>query len=185
MLAAAQRYRLLLCPTLPVPSVKAGESYVDRPLVANGKPQADIGDWLTTAVFNILGRCPVMSVPSGFASTGVPTGLSIVGRTFDDVSVLRAAAAFEQARPWRDKAARRSKLPYRPIEFLSMTPSEPTWAIIPIRVIPVTTAGDSSGRDSHMRRNDIERSCLAAHVPITAKRDGVQVGNITRRELGP
>jgi aspartyl-tRNA(Asn)/glutamyl-tRNA(Gln) amidotransferase subunit A len=49
-------------------------------------------------------------VPSGFASTGVPTGLQIVGRTFDDVSVFRAAAAFEKAKPWLDTPARRPKL---------------------------------------------------------------------------
>jgi Asp-tRNA(Asn)/Glu-tRNA(Gln) amidotransferase A subunit family amidase len=44
----------------------------------------------------------VASVPSGFASTGVPTGIQIVGRSFDDLSVFRAAAAYERARPWLD-----------------------------------------------------------------------------------
>jgi Asp-tRNA(Asn)/Glu-tRNA(Gln) amidotransferase A subunit family amidase len=105
-----QRYRLLICPTLPVPSVKAGEDYVDTKLVINGKPQAGINHWLMTICFNMMSRCPVMSVPSGFAATRVPTGLSIVGRTFDDVSVFRAAAAFEQAQPWLDTPARRPKL---------------------------------------------------------------------------
>jgi len=105
-----QRYRLLLCPTLPVPSVKAGEDYVDTPLVINGKPQPTIEHWLMTICFNMMSRCPVMSVPSGFAGTGVPTGLSIVGRTYDDVSVFRAAAAFERAQPWLDVPARRPKL---------------------------------------------------------------------------
>jgi aspartyl-tRNA(Asn)/glutamyl-tRNA(Gln) amidotransferase subunit A len=105
-----QRYRLLLCPTLPVPSVKAGEDYVDTPLVINGKPQPSIEYWLMTICFNMMSRCPVMSVPSGFATTGVPTGLSIVGRTYDDVSVFRAAAAFERAQPWLDTPARRPKL---------------------------------------------------------------------------
>ena len=105
-----QTYRLLLCPTLPVPSVKAGEDYVDTPLVINGKPQPSIEDWLMTICFNMMSRCPVMSVPSGFATNGVPTGLSIVGRTYDDVSVFRAGAAFERAQPWLDTPARRPKL---------------------------------------------------------------------------
>lgn len=105
-----QRYRLLLCPTLPVPSVKAGEDLVDAPLVINGKPQPTIEHWLMTICFNMMSRCPVMSVPSGLASTGVPTGLSIVGRTYDDVSVFRAAAAFERAQPWLDVPARRPRL---------------------------------------------------------------------------
>jgi amidase len=48
-----------------------------------------------------LSQVPVISLPSGFGSSGVPTGVQIVGRTYDDISVFRAAAAFEQARPWR------------------------------------------------------------------------------------
>ncbi|MGH6958904.1 MAG: amidase, partial [Dongiaceae bacterium] len=108
--AVLQKYRVLLCPTLPLPATKAGESYVKRKLRINGKPQEGIDSWLMTICFNIASRCPVMSVPSGLASNGVPTGLSIVGRTFDDVSVFRAAAAFERADPWYTKAARRPKL---------------------------------------------------------------------------
>jgi aspartyl-tRNA(Asn)/glutamyl-tRNA(Gln) amidotransferase subunit A len=95
---------------LPVPSLKAGESYVERKLVIDGKPQESICHWLMTVCFNLMGRCPVMSVPSGFASTGVPTGLSLVGRAYDDVSVFRAAAAFEKVQPWLDTPARRPKL---------------------------------------------------------------------------
>lgn len=45
----------------------------------------------------MLHNCPVMSVPSGTAKSGVPTGIQLVGRTFDDVTVFRAAAAYEQA----------------------------------------------------------------------------------------
>ena len=41
-----------------------------------------------------------MSVPSGFAANGVPTGVQIVGRTFEDASVFRAASAYERLRPW-------------------------------------------------------------------------------------
>ena len=52
--------------------------------------------------FNLTGH-PAISVPSGFASDGLPTGLQIVGRWAHDLDVLRAAALFEQARPWADK----------------------------------------------------------------------------------
>jgi amidase len=108
--ALLQKYRILLCPTLPLPATKAGESYVKRKLRIDGKPQATISHWLMTICFNIMSRCPVMSMPSGLASNGVPTGLSIVGRTYDDVSVFRAAAAFERARPWYTTPALRPKL---------------------------------------------------------------------------
>ena len=94
------KYRILLCPTLPLPATRAGESYVKRQLRINGKPQGGIERWLMTICFNILSRCPVISMPSGLAATGVPTGLSIVGRSYDDVSIFRAAAAFERERPW-------------------------------------------------------------------------------------
>ena len=92
-----ERYRIFLCPTLPVPSVEAGNSYLTEQLLINGNPQGDIEDWLTTIVFNIMSRCPVLAVPSGFAKGKVPTGLSIVGRTYDDESVFHAGAAYESA----------------------------------------------------------------------------------------
>jgi Asp-tRNA(Asn)/Glu-tRNA(Gln) amidotransferase A subunit family amidase len=47
-----------------------------------------------------------MSVPSGLSGDGVPTGLSIVGKTFDDVTVFRIAAAHEERLPWQDAPAR-------------------------------------------------------------------------------
>jgi Asp-tRNA(Asn)/Glu-tRNA(Gln) amidotransferase A subunit family amidase len=37
----------------------------------------------------------------------VPTGLSVVGRTYDDITAFRIAAAHEQRFPWLDEAARR------------------------------------------------------------------------------
>jgi amidase len=39
-------------------------------------------------------------VPSGFSSDGVPTGLQLVGRTFDDVTPFRIGAALERAGLW-------------------------------------------------------------------------------------
>jgi Asp-tRNA(Asn)/Glu-tRNA(Gln) amidotransferase A subunit family amidase len=49
--------------------------------------------------FNMLSRCPVLAVPSGMASSGVSTGVQSVGKTFDDVTVFRAGASLETARP--------------------------------------------------------------------------------------
>jgi aspartyl-tRNA(Asn)/glutamyl-tRNA(Gln) amidotransferase subunit A len=60
-----------------------------------------------TVPFNIASRCPVISVPSGRSRDGVPTGLSIVGKTYDDVTAFRVAAAHEQRFPWFDTAERR------------------------------------------------------------------------------
>jgi aspartyl-tRNA(Asn)/glutamyl-tRNA(Gln) amidotransferase subunit A len=108
--AVLNRYRLLVCPTFALPAFEAGEEYLDVGPIINGRR---VEHWLETAMtipFNICSRCPVMSVPSGFSRNGVPTGLQIVGRTYDDVSVFRAAAAFERARPWLDSPSRRPEL---------------------------------------------------------------------------
>ncbi|HCU89805.1 MAG TPA: amidase, partial [Gammaproteobacteria bacterium] len=52
--------------------------------------------------FNMTGQ-PAATVPAGFTRDGLPVGLQIAGGHLDDPMVLRAAAAFEAARPWVDK----------------------------------------------------------------------------------
>jgi aspartyl-tRNA(Asn)/glutamyl-tRNA(Gln) amidotransferase subunit A len=60
-------------------------------------------NWIAfTFPFNFTGQ-PAMSIPCGFTAAGLPVGLQIVGRRFDEATVLRLAAAFERAHPWRDK----------------------------------------------------------------------------------
>ena len=54
-------------------------------------------------VFFNLTQQPAASVRCGFTSEGLPVGLHVVGRWGDEVSVLRASAAFEQMRPWADR----------------------------------------------------------------------------------
>ena len=95
-----RQYNVMLCPTLGVPSVAADHSIFDTEVVINGHPVDPYFGWCLTYPFNTLGQLPVASVPSGVASNGVPTGMQIVGRPYDDISVFRAALAFEEARPW-------------------------------------------------------------------------------------
>jgi amidase len=52
-----------------------------------------------TYAFSVLGL-PAISIPCGFTSAGLPVGLQIVGKRRGEAAVLRAAAAFEAARPW-------------------------------------------------------------------------------------
>ncbi len=56
-----------------------------------------------TGLFNNVAQCPALSVPSGFTAAGLPTALQIVGRRFDDLTVLDIGAALEAVRPWADK----------------------------------------------------------------------------------
>jgi aspartyl-tRNA(Asn)/glutamyl-tRNA(Gln) amidotransferase subunit A len=68
-------------------------------------PQHD-WDWLSWAEFSYpfnMSWNPASNVPCGFTADGLPVGLQIVGRRFDDLGVLQASAAFEQVQPWADK----------------------------------------------------------------------------------
>ena len=54
-----------------------------------------------SAPFNLTGS-PAMSIPCGFSKAGLPLGLQIAGRAFDEATVLRAGQAYESATPWHD-----------------------------------------------------------------------------------
>lgn len=104
-----EKYDALVCPTFAVPGLPA-EYDTDEPAFVNGRPARDWLDVLMTIPFNIASRCPVVSVPSGRSREGVPTGLSIVGKTYDDVTVFHVAAAHEKRFPWLDAPERRPGL---------------------------------------------------------------------------
>jgi aspartyl-tRNA(Asn)/glutamyl-tRNA(Gln) amidotransferase subunit A len=55
-----------------------------------------------TMPFNVTGS-PAMSVCCGFTPAGLPLSFQIVGKRFDDATVLRAADAYERATPWRER----------------------------------------------------------------------------------
>ena len=95
-----EKYDALVCPTLAVSGLPAEHDDGGTDLTINGKPTSNYVGWSSTWAFNNMAWCPVMSIPSGFGSGGMPTGLQIVGRTFDDPTVFRIASAFEQSRPW-------------------------------------------------------------------------------------
>jgi aspartyl-tRNA(Asn)/glutamyl-tRNA(Gln) amidotransferase subunit A len=93
---------------LLTPSVSVAAFPAERVLPAHWPDHA--WDWLSWAEFsypfNMSGN-PACSIPCGFTSGGLPVGLQIVGRRFDDLGVLQASSAFEGARPW---AARKPPL---------------------------------------------------------------------------
>ncbi len=81
-------YDVIVGPTTPTPAFKVGE-IIDNPLTMY------TNDILTIPV-NLAG-VPGMSVPCGFSSDGLPIGLQIIGKHFDEATMLRTAYAFEQA----------------------------------------------------------------------------------------
>jgi aspartyl-tRNA(Asn)/glutamyl-tRNA(Gln) amidotransferase subunit A len=93
-----ERYDALICPTLTIPALPVDGCWNGR---GPGLGMGALGhDHLMTIPFNIASRCPVLNVPSGFAASGVPTGLQIVGRTFDDEVPFHLGSALERAGFW-------------------------------------------------------------------------------------
>ena len=86
---AFKKVDVIAAPTAPTPAFKLGEK-VDDPLAMY---LADI----YTVTANLAG-IPGISVPCGESRDGLPIGLQIFGRHFDEATVLRAAGAYEKAR---------------------------------------------------------------------------------------
>jgi aspartyl-tRNA(Asn)/glutamyl-tRNA(Gln) amidotransferase subunit A len=88
-------YDLLVTPTLSIPAFDAGKEVADKML------QSRWTDWTPfTFPFNLTQQ-PAASIPCGLTAAGLPVGLHLVGPKYADALVLRAARAFETARPIR------------------------------------------------------------------------------------
>jgi aspartyl-tRNA(Asn)/glutamyl-tRNA(Gln) amidotransferase subunit A len=88
---AFQRCDAIITPTAPTTAFKIGEKIQD-PL------QMYLSDIYTISV-NLAGF-PALSLPCGFDGDGMPIGLQIIGKHFDEATVLRLAYAYEQATDW-------------------------------------------------------------------------------------
>jgi Asp-tRNA(Asn)/Glu-tRNA(Gln) amidotransferase A subunit family amidase len=88
----------LICPTTALPALPIGVTEAE---FGHDDDQGRFHHFEMTFPFNMIAQCPALSVPSGFTRTGLPTGLQIVGRRYDDAMVLRIGAALEEALGWR------------------------------------------------------------------------------------
>jgi aspartyl-tRNA(Asn)/glutamyl-tRNA(Gln) amidotransferase subunit A len=94
-----QNWDFLLTPAVSVAAFPAEK------LMPEHWPQHD-WDWVSWAEFSYpfnMSWNPAASVPCGFTAEGLPVGLQIVGKRFDDLGVLQASAAFEAIQPWAGK----------------------------------------------------------------------------------
>ncbi len=88
-------FDLLVTPSLPIAAFTAG---LEKPESMTGDRWAD---WTPfTYPFNLTGQ-PACSVPCGFTTAGLPIGMQMVGPRYADALVLKAARAFESARPFK------------------------------------------------------------------------------------
>lgn len=95
--ALLAEFDAIVCPTMGTTGLVAGDDHVGVDFSVNGVTLPHYLLGALTPPFNIASRCPVLSVPTGLADNGVPTGMQIVGRTYDDPTAFRLAMAFETA----------------------------------------------------------------------------------------
>lgn len=88
MAGVMARYDALICPTMAGIG-SAAEGQADSTALLRQDAM--------TYPFNLLSRHPVLNVPSGVASNGVPTGVQVVGRPYDEATAFRIGAALEGA----------------------------------------------------------------------------------------
>jgi amidase len=90
-----EKYDVLVSPTIGSNKLGADFNPAHEGYVVNGKTlEYDLG-LSCCFIFNMMGRCPSMSVPSGLGDNGVPTGLHIAAKAYDDIAVFEIAAALE------------------------------------------------------------------------------------------
>jgi aspartyl-tRNA(Asn)/glutamyl-tRNA(Gln) amidotransferase subunit A len=97
--AALARRDVLLSPAAPIPATRIGETEA-----AFGEGTIDVRSSLLrfTRPFNFTGH-PACALPCGFTPAGLPIGLQIVGRPFDEATVLRAADAYQRVTDWHTR----------------------------------------------------------------------------------
>ncbi|GAB4387793.1 MAG: Asp-tRNA(Asn)/Glu-tRNA(Gln) amidotransferase subunit GatA [Thermodesulfovibrionales bacterium] len=91
---ALAKVDVIATPTTPETAFRIGEKTAD-PL------RMYLSDIFTISV-NLAGS-PAISVPCGFSASGLPVGLQIIGRHFDEPTVLRVAHAYEQSEEWHGR----------------------------------------------------------------------------------
>ena len=90
---------VVIGPTTPITAWKRGEWTVQ----VAGKPESVLAaSWRFTYPYNLTGL-PAISVPCGFDRDGLPIGLQIAGKPFDEMTVLRIAHAYERGQDWKDR----------------------------------------------------------------------------------
>lgn len=90
---------ILITPTTAVPAFDLGIMFPKKINEKNVSPTA----WQAfTFPFNLTEQ-PAASIPCGWSKEGLPIGMQIIGRKFDEKTILQVSKAFEEAKPWQNK----------------------------------------------------------------------------------
>ena len=100
--AALREVDAIVAPTVPVPAPPIGAENVEVDGEQIGVRAALVG---MNRSANFTGH-PAISVPCGFTRAGLPIGLQLIGRSFDESTLLRIAFAYEREHDWRARHPR-------------------------------------------------------------------------------
>jgi aspartyl-tRNA(Asn)/glutamyl-tRNA(Gln) amidotransferase subunit A len=93
-----QRVNALILPTLPIVAIPVGQAGQDI-LIDGVRENATVSLLRLTMPFNLAGL-PAISFPCGFTTDGLPIGLQVAGKPFEESVILRIAYAYQQLTDW-------------------------------------------------------------------------------------
>lgn len=101
-----ETYDFIVTPTVAVSGIlNTDDGNTLGPTSINGVAVDPQIGWCLTYLQNFTGH-PAISIPAGFTAAGLPVGMQIMGRRWDDINVLRASRAVEKCQPWYDRYPR-------------------------------------------------------------------------------
>jgi len=96
-LDACQRFDVLLTPYQPAPPPRIDDT--KKPLLSKEQALNELRNFSFSTAAPVSG-IPAVSIPCGFTQAGLPIGLQIMAKRFDEESVFKAAYAYEQDTQW-------------------------------------------------------------------------------------
>jgi len=100
--ATLQRVDALVLPTLPIPAVHADQAGLDGEIDGVSE-NTNVSFLRLTMPFNLTGL-PAVSFPCGFTTNGLPIGLQVAGKPFEEATILRIAHAYQQLTDWHHRS---------------------------------------------------------------------------------
>jgi len=98
--AALDHVDAILAPTSPIPAPRIGASGIS---VAGERETPVRSELLRMTRPSNLTGLPAISIPCGFTRAGLPIGLQLIGRAFDEATLLRIAFSYERENDWRSR----------------------------------------------------------------------------------